>query len=51
MVQNRFSVIFYRFSQQAWVFVDGNPFQLSVIFEGEAGTYLSETPVTKSNSL
>ncbi len=50
MVKNLFSVIFYRFSQQAWVFVDGNPFQPRLVFEGEAGTYLSETPVTKSNS-
>ncbi len=40
---------FYRFSQQAWVFVDEKPFQASLIYDGKAGAYLSEALVAKSN--
>jgi hypothetical protein len=36
-----FTVVSYDFSQLATMFVLGKPFQLSLVFVGKAGAYLS----------
>ncbi len=44
VLEKHFTAVIYGFSLQARVFVPGKPFQLSLVFVGNAGAYLSETP-------